>query len=126
MILFQTGWRELKKISQPNLVAHIKQGVASLKERQIMNIASFFIIYIVIFVFASMLMTLFVPDLTTALTSVIATLCNIGPGLAKVGATQTYAWIPNMGKWVLIACMLIGRLELFGVLIVFRLASWRK
>jgi trk/ktr system potassium uptake protein len=126
MILFQTGWRELKKMSQPNLVIHVKQGIDSLKEKQLINIASFFIIYIIIFVFAAMLMTLFVPDLETAITSVVATLCNIGPGLAKVGAIETYAFIPNMGKWVLIACMLIGRLELFGVLIVFRLASWRK
>jgi len=126
MILFQTGWRELKKISQPNLVAHVKQGNASLKERQIMNIASFFIIYLIIRAFASLLMTLFVPDLETAITSVIATLSNIGPGLGKVGAIETYAWIPNPGKWILIACMLIGRLELFGVLIVFRAASWRK
>ena len=126
LILFQTGWRELKKMSQPNLIAHVKQGEASLKERQIMNIASFFIIYLIIFIFASLLMTLFVPDLETAITSVIATISNIGPGLGGVGASETFYWIPNGGKWILITCMLIGRLELFGVLIVFRAASWRK
>lgn len=126
MVLFQTGWRELKKMSRPNLVAHIKQGGAILKEKQVVNIASFFILYISIFVFASLLMTFFIPDLETAITSVVATLSNIGPGLGGVGAVETYAWIPNMGKWILIACMLIGRLELFGVLIVFQAANWRK
>ncbi len=126
LILLQTGWRELKKMSQPNLVAHVKQGKATLKEYQIMNIASFFVIYLGIFVFASLLMTLFIPDLETAITSVVATLSNIGPGLARVGAVETYAWIPNPGKWVLITCMLIGRLEVFGVLIVLRVATWRK
>jgi len=126
MILVRTGWREIKRLTQPKLVAHVKNGTDALKDKHLLNIASFFILYIVVFIFASLLMTLFIPDLESAITSVVATLCNIGPGLAKVGSTQTYYWIPNAGKWILIACMLIGRLELFGVLIVFRLSSWRK
>ncbi|HDL00999.1 MAG TPA: hypothetical protein ENH23_02050 [candidate division Zixibacteria bacterium] len=71
-------------------------------------------------------MTMFVPDLTTALTSSIATMGNIGPGLSGVGAVENYGWIPIPGKWILIFSMLLGRLEIFTVLIIFRPYVWRK
>ena len=74
----------------------------------------------------SLIMALMIPDFTTATTSVIATICNVGPGLSGVGATENYAWIPAGGKWVLCLCMLLGRLELYTVLIAFAPASWRK
>ena len=62
----------------------------------------------------------------TAASSVIATLGNIGPGLGDVGATKTYAFIPAPGKMVLTFCMLLGRLELYTVLVVFLPSFWRK
>ncbi len=71
-------------------------------------------------------MTLFIPDLTTAVTSVVATIGNIGPGLSGIGSTQNFAWIPLPGKWVLILCMLLGRLEIFTVLVLLRPVFWKK
>ena len=79
-----------------------------------------------LFVITGALMTLFVPDLTTAVACSIATIGNIGPGLAGIGAVENYAWIPIPGKWILVLSMLLGRLEIFTVLIVFRVATWRK
>ena len=73
-----------------------------------------------------MLMTLWVPDLTTAATCSIATIGNIGPGLAGIGAVENYSWIPVPGKWLLVFSMLLGRLEIFTVLIVLRPAVWRR
>ena len=71
-------------------------------------------------------MTLFVPDLETAFTASIAAIGNIGPGLAGVGATENYAWLPIPAKWLLIITMLLGRLEIFTVLILLRARTWRK
>jgi trk system potassium uptake protein TrkH len=90
------------------------------------NIAAFFTIFVVVFAMASFLMTFYAPDLASAVTSVIATLGNIGPGLSAVGATQNYAAIPAGGQIVLTLCMLLGRLELYTVLILFLPTFWKR
>lgn len=64
-------------------------------------------------------------DLTTSLSSALVTLGNIGPGFAKIGPTQNYAFFPVYIKWVLSAAMLLGRLELYTVLVVFHPRFWR-
>jgi trk system potassium uptake protein TrkH len=71
-------------------------------------------------------MSFFTPDLETAATSVIATLGNIGPGLSAVGATQNYDAIAPLGQGILTVCMLLGRLELYTVLILFLPEFWRR
>ena len=65
-------------------------------------------------------------DLVSAISSVAATLGNIGPGLGIVGPMDNYATVPQAGKWVLSLCMLLGRLELFTVLMLFVPGTWRK
>ena len=62
----------------------------------------------------------------TAISSVAATLNNIGPGLQAVGATMNYAAVPAAGKVFLSLCMVLGRLELFSVLVLFVPAFWRS
>ncbi len=125
MILIKTGWRELRKLTLPRLVAPLKIGGQALEEQKITNIASFFILFMMLFVVGSILMTFFVPDLMTAISSTAACINNIGPGLNGVGSIEHYGWIPIPGKWILIACMLLGRLEIFTVLIVFRPSFWK-
>jgi trk system potassium uptake protein TrkH len=107
-------------------VAPLKIGRVSMDEQRVVNIAAFSILFVVIFVAGSLLMTLFIPDLTTAASAVAATLGNIGPGLSGVGSTQNYAWIPVPGKWILVICMLLGRLEIFTVLLALRPSFWKK
>ncbi len=65
-------------------------------------------------------------DLPSAGASVIATLSNIGPGLGSVGPTDNFAHVPAFGKLVLSFCMLLGRLELFTVLVLVFPSFWRK
>jgi len=126
MVVLKVGWRELKKMVKPHLVAPLKVGGISMDEQRVINIGAFFILFVVIFVVCSLIMTLFIPDLTTSVSTVAATLGNIGPGLNGVGSTQTYAWIPIPGKWVLIICMLLGRLEVFTILLALRPSFWKK
>jgi trk system potassium uptake protein TrkH len=126
LVVFKVGWRELQKMTRPHLIAPLKIGGASMDEERVINIGAFFILYMVLFAVGALLMTLFVPDLVTAISSVVATIGNIGPGLAGVGSTQNYGWIPVPGKWILIVCMLLGRLEIFTVLIALRPATWKK
>jgi trk system potassium uptake protein TrkH len=64
-------------------------------------------------------------DNITALSSVVASLGNVGPGLGMVGPAENYAFIPPLGKGVLMFCMLAGRLELFTLLMLFTHAFWK-
>ena len=126
MLVGKIAFYELRKLTQPRLVAPIKTGDQTIDRDRMINIVSFVILFIGLFVLTAGLMTLFVPDLTTAVACSIATIGNIGPGLAGIGAMENYGWIPIGGKWVLIVSMLLGRLEIFTVLIVLRAATWRK
>ena len=126
LVLFKAGWRELLKMVRPHLVAPLKIGRTSMSEDGVVNIMAFFIMFMVLFVLGTILMTLFMPDMVTAISSVAATLGNIGPGLNGVGSTQNYGWIPVPGKWILIICMLLGRLEIFTILIALRPDTWKK
>ena len=82
--------------------------------------------FVLVFAVGTLVMTLFTPDLQTALTSVIATLGNIGPGLGGVGAVENYSAIPRAGKAFLALLMLLGRLELYTVRIVLLPSVWKK
>lgn len=126
MIVFKVAYTHLRRLTQPRLIAPVKVGGRSIEETQIVNIVSFFILFVGLFVLVSLAMTLFVPDITTAVCCSIATIGNIGPGLAGIGAIENYGWIPIPGKWLLIFSMLLGRLEIFTVLIVLRPSVWRS
>ncbi len=126
LVVLKAGWRELLKMMRPHLVAPLKIGGASMSEERVVNIVAFFIMSIVLFVIGSLLMTLFIPDLVTSIATVAASLGNIGPGLSGIGSTQNYGWIPIPGKWILIIFMLLGRLEIFTILIALRPATWKK
>jgi Trk-type K+ transport systems, membrane components len=71
-------------------------------------------------------MTILGLDIVSAMASVAATLGNVGPGLGLVGPVQSYAVIPPLGKIVLTLCMLLGRLEIYTVLILIVPEFWRK
>lgn len=126
LIVFKAAWRELARLVQPRLIAPLKIRGEPVPEKMVANVLGFFVLFVGLFVTCSLIMTIFVRDLTTAVSSVAAAIGNIGPGLAGVGSTQNYAWIALPGKWVLIVCMLLGRLEIFTVLVVLRRSFWRR
>jgi trk system potassium uptake protein TrkH len=125
LVNIKAAFREIVKMARPRIIRPIKIGGTPIEEVRVSNIVSFFILFISLTVISSLLMTFFVPDLVTAGTSVVACLANIGPGLAGVGSIENYNWIPIPGKWILIFNMLLGRLEIFTVLILFRPSIWR-
>ena len=126
MIGMKTAWREVKTLIQPRLIMPIKLAGHNLEEKQVANILGFIALFLGCFVIFSAIMSFLINDFTTAVTSVVATMCNIGPGLSGVGAAENYAWIPVSGKWILALCMLLGRLEIYTVLIALSPISWKK
>jgi trk system potassium uptake protein TrkH len=126
LVILKKIARELGRAMHPRTIIRIKLGRQSLEESTVSNISSFFIIFVAIFAVASLAMTFYTPDMVTAASSVAATLGNIGPGLGAVGATETYASIPTAGKLILVACMLLGRLELYTVLVLLHRGFWKR
>ena len=118
--------KEMHQFMRPQAVMQLKLGGKAVEQDIVSHITAFFIIFIVVFGMASLAMTFFTPDLETACTSVVATLGNIGPGLNAVGPTQNFAAIPMPGQIILTLCMLLGRLELYTVLILFLPSFWKK
>ena len=92
----------------------------------IRSVSTYMITFFAIFVLSILIIALEEKDLVTNFTSVIATMNNIGPGLAMVGPTQNFAHFTDLSKWVFIFNMLAGRLELFPMLIMFHPAIWHE
>jgi len=126
LIFIKCALREIKTIIHPRIILPLKVDDKAIEEKQVANIIGFIALFMGSFLFFTIIMSFMIEDFSTAVTAVAATMCNIGPGLAGVGATENYAWIPMQGKWVLSLCMLLGRLEIYTVFILFMPSSWRK
>ena len=90
------------------------------------NVLGFFFIGVATFVVGTLVLTGLGLDLLSASTAVVSALMNIGPALGSLGPTNNYADIVPVGKWVLSFCMLLGRLELYTVLVIFTPSLWRR
>ncbi len=126
ILLLKQAYRELYKLVHPQAVTPIKLGNKTIPEEVMRNIMGFFLLYIFIFVICTFIMSALGLDMISAAASVAATLGNVGPGLGLVGPAQNYAFIPSLGKITLILCMLLGRLEIYTVLILLIPEFWRK
>ena len=82
--------------------------------------------YIFIMVISTIIMSALGLDLESSMGSVAATLGNIGPGIGSVGPVENYAHIPTIGKWFLSFLMVLGRLELFTILVLLTPTFWKK
>ena len=119
IILLKSARREFRRISHPRSVKIITFDGNRLSDDTIRSTFAYFFIYVMIFATSTLVVSLDNFDFTTTVTSVIATLNNIGPGLNMVGATGNYSEFSFLSKLVLIADMLLGRLEIFPLLFLF-------
>ena len=126
MVVFRQVRQELFRLLHPRAVMPLRIGGTIVGRDVIGAITCFFVIYVTLFALFSVIMSALGLDVLTAMASVAATLGNIGPGLGAVGPTDNYAAIPAAGKWVLSLCMLLGRLEIFTVLMLLVPATWRR
>jgi trk system potassium uptake protein TrkH len=127
LVLFKASALELRRLIHPRAVQSLKINKKITSNEVIINILQFFFIYIAIFFVSSILIAAMDNlDLVTALTAVSATLGNVGPGLNEVGPTANYSQISSTGKYFLSFLMLLGRLELYTVLVLFLPSTWKK
>jgi len=126
MLLLKQGYRELYRMIHPHAVIPVKLAGKSVSTGIMEGVWGFFFLYFFLFAISSLIMTLLGLDLITAISSVAACIGNVGPGLSAVGPAENYYHIPTMGKWILTFCMLIGRLEIYTVIVLFVPEFWKK
>ncbi|RMG29030.1 MAG: TrkH family potassium uptake protein [Bacteroidetes bacterium] len=128
LVIFKNSYLELKRQIHPKAILPVRFNRKAVPEDVVSRILAFFLIFVILFVIGSFCMTLIGLDFMTAIGSVAATLGNIGPGIGQVGPgdVQNFAQIPDIGKWILSMLMLLGRLELFTVLMLFTPFFWRE
>ncbi|PID46082.1 MAG: potassium transporter [Proteobacteria bacterium] len=124
LLLLKQGSREIQRLVHPSARLSVKLNRKPVPDSVIQAVWGFFSVYIGLFVLFMLLLMATGMDQVTAFSAVAATLNNLGPGLGEVASN--YASINDFAKWVLTVAMLLGRLELFTLLVVFTPMFWRQ
>lgn len=129
LVFFKNSVLEFKRLLHPKAMIRIKIDNQLVAARILTHILVFLLVYLIFFVFGSVIMTIILADfefpILTAIGSVATSIGNVGPGIGNVGPVDNFYPIPNAGKWLLIFLMLLGRLELFTILILFMPYFWK-
>jgi trk system potassium uptake protein TrkH len=124
MLLLKQGYRELVRLIHPNSKIKVKVGNTAINERTLETIWGFFAIYVFVFLTVLLLLMLSGLDFLTSFSAVAATINNLGPGQGEV--LYNYASISDVNKWILSFSMVVGRLEIFTLLVIFIPDFWKK
>lgn len=125
-LLFKNSFVELKRIIHPNGIINVKYNNKSVHPNIMTGIMAFAILFMIVFTIGSLIMTIFTEDIITACSAVVSSMSNVGPGFGSVGPMFSYAHLNDFAKLFLAFLMLVGRLEIFTVMVLFTKAFWRK
>jgi trk system potassium uptake protein TrkH len=126
ILLFKNSVLELKRLIHPRAIIPVRFNKKPVDGEIISNVQAFFIFYIMIFILSSIVLSLFGLDFITAAGAAATCIGNVGPGIGAVGPISNFAELPEIVKWILTLLMLLGRLELFTVLIIFSPFYWKS
>lgn len=126
LLLLKCAYNELFKVVHPKAVRHLKLERMPIPIEMLNSVANFLVIYIVIFLFGGIFLTAVGIDLITAFTSALSCLSCVGPSFGVSGPVSTYADFPNSAKVVLAIIMLLGRIEVYALLVLLMPEFWRK
>ena len=126
IVLIKNSFLELYRQLHPSAVIPVRLHNKAISEHIAFNIVAFIIIYILLFGVGALLLSISGLDFLSAVGASATAIGNIGPGFGVVGPVSNFAGVPFLSKWLLTFLMLLGRLELFTVLILFTGAFWRK
>lgn len=126
IVMLKNSFLEFKKTLHPNAIIPVRYDGKSVKQTIVFNILSFFVIYMLIFIISSVILTFLGLDFVSSLGAAASSLGNIGPAIGSVSPVDNFTHLSSGAKWFCSFLMLIGRLELFTVLILFTPFFWRK
>jgi len=126
LILIKNGFLEFKRALHPSAVVPVRYNTRSVSGDIVFNILGFFILYMLSFIVGALVFSMFNIDFQSSIGLSASSLGNVGPALGDFGPVNNYSALPSLGKWWSSFLMLIGRLELFTVLILFTPFFWRN
>ena len=126
IIMIKNGFLEFKRSLHPNGIIPVRYNNKSVTRGIVFNIMAFFILYLIIFVIGSLVFSFMGVDFMTSIGATASSLGNVGPAFGDLSPVNNYSSLPPFGKWWSSLLMLLGRLELFTVLIIFTPYFWRN
>ena len=126
MIMIKNGLTEFKRSLHPNAILPVRFNGKALRSEIVFNILGFFILYMLSFIIGAVVLASLGLDFTTSIGGAATSLGNVGPSFGALGPVNNFDALPAAGKWWCAFLMLIGRLELFTVLILFTPFFWRN
>ena len=124
--MLKQAYREIYHLIHPHAVSALKLDNKNIPKETLGGIWGFLFLFVLIAVIATLCLSAFGVDLVTSASAVISALSNVGPALGEVGPADNYSMVPAAGKWVLMLCMLVGRLEIYTVILLFVPIFWQK
>lgn len=125
LLVWRQARSELLRLVHPRGIFPVRVGGAPVERSVVTSVTAFFTLYVISFALSSLALTGLGMDVLSATTGVAACLGNVGPGLGSVGPMDNFSGVPLLGKWVLSFDMLLGRLEIYTVLLIFLRGAWR-
>ncbi len=125
MLLVKYAALETRRMLHSRALIPVKIGKQLIKEDVVRNTLGFFLFFMSAFIISTICLSAMGLDLETAIGAAASAMGNIGPGLGSFGPTDNYALLSDPGKWVLTFCMLLGRLEIFTVMVLFSKTFWK-
>lgn len=126
VVLAKNTRNEFFRAIHPNAILPVRVNGKAISHEVVSKILAFILVYVMVLIAGSIILTALGLSIEEAFGSTLSCLSNIGPGAGATGPVGSYAFIPNVGKWTLSFIMLIGRLELFTVLILFTSYFWKN
>ena len=126
-ILYEFFSNQIKKIIYPHGIFKIKYGKQNIDNKFMSSVITFIYLYLVIFFIVTALLSISGLDFVTSISAAATSISNVGPGLGDlIGPNGNFSELQNNSKWILSLAMILGRLELFAVLVLFIPSFWRK
>ena len=126
LILIKNGFMEFKRALHPNAILPVRYNKKSVSGDIVFNVLGFFILYMLSFIVGALVFSMFQLDFESSISLAASSLGNVGPALGDFGPVNNYAALPPLGKWWASFLMLLGRLELFTILILLTPFFWRN
>ena len=131
-VLFQASRADLRRVIHPRGIFPVRFGTEIVPDKVVESVQSFFLLYMFILMTGTVLLGITIGiwggtfDIVSITSAVASSLGNVGPGLSELGPTSSYLAVPAVGKWLLSFLMIVGRLEIFPVILLLSRELWRR
>ena len=125
LLLVKYAALETRRMLHSRALLPVKIGKQLIKEDVVRNTLGFFLFFMSAFIVSAILLSTMGLNIESSIGAAASAMGNIGPAFGQFGPTDNYALLPNAGKWILAFCMLLGRLEIFTVMVLFSKTYWK-